>query len=200
MSEALASGSRKSRATLWLLIALCAAPVVASYVAYYWWQPSGHVNYGELLQPRTVPDVPLPLADGTTFRMSQLRGKWTLLMADGAECDTHCLEKLTYLRQLRLAQGKDSDRVERVWLLTDDRFPSSAVLAQYTGTYAVRAKDTAVLAMLQATGVPSEHIYVIDPLGNLMMRYPPNPEPRRMLKDLARLLRHSQWADSLGKG
>ncbi|HSQ04924.1 MAG TPA: cytochrome C oxidase subunit I, partial [Burkholderiales bacterium] len=152
MPDVLASASPKSRRTLWLLIALCAAPVIASYVAYYWWQPSGHVNYGELLQPRVLPDPPLLLADGTAFKLSRLRGKWVLLMADGAGCDAYCLEKLTYLRQLRLAQGKDSERVERVWLLTDDRLPSSAVMAQYTGTYAVRAKDTAVLATVQATG------------------------------------------------
>lgn len=194
MSDGHAVNKRKSRAALWLLLALCAAPVIASYVAYYWWQPTGHVNYGELLAPRPLPDTPLSLIDGTPFRLSQLRGKWIFVTVDSADCGAYCHEKLTYLRQLRLAQGKDSDRIERVWILADDRLPDKAIMAQYAGTYAVRGAGSAVLAFLQATGTPNEHLYIIDPLGNLMMRYPRDPDPRGMLKDVARLLRHSKWA------
>lgn len=194
MSDAPAADRGKSRTTLWLLIALCAAPVIASYVSYYWWQPSGHVNYGELLAPRRLPDTPMSLIDGTPFRLSQLRGKWIFVTVDSADCGSYCLEKLTYLRQLRLAQGKDSDRIERVWIVTDDRLPDKAVMTQYAGTYAVHGAGSAFLASLQATGSPNEHLYIIDPLGNLMMRYPRDPDPRGMLKDVARLLRHSKWA------
>lgn len=193
MSAVHASARAKSRRTLWLIIALCAAPVIASYVAYYWWQPSGHVNYGELLEPRPLPDVALPAADGSSFRLSQLHGKWVLLMADAGTCDAYCLEKLTYARQLRLAQGKEAERIERVWLVTDGRAPAASLVAPFTGTHVVQAQGSALLAALGAVGPPTEHLYVVDPLGNLMMRYPRDPEPRRMLKDMARLLKHSQW-------
>ncbi len=183
-----------SRAILWLLFAVCAAPVVASYVSYYWWQPAGRVNYGELLAPRLLPDTPLSSIDGTPFRLSQLRGKWIFVTVDSAVCDAYCVEKLTYLRQLRLAQGADSDRIERVWILTDDGAPDKTIMARYAGTYAVRGAGSALLASLEATGTPGEHLYIIDPLGNLMMRYPRDPDPQGMLKDVARLLRHSKWA------
>ncbi len=194
MSDAHAIAKGRNRTILWLLFAVCAAPVIASYVSYYWWQPAGRVNYGELLAPRPLPDTPLSLIDGTPFRLSQLRGKWIFVTVDRAACDAYCVEKLTYLRQLRLAQGADSDRIERVWILTDDGVPDRNVMARYAGTYAVRGAGSAVLAALQATGTPGEHLYIVDPLGNLMMRSPRDPDPQGMLKDVARLLRHSKWA------
>lgn len=186
--------TRKSYASLWWIIALCAAPVIAAYVAYYWWHPAGHVNYGELLQPRTLPDSPLPQLDGTPFKLSALHGKWIYLVADSGSCDAYCFEKLVDIRQLRLGQGKDSVRIERVWLLTDATTPDPALLAQFKGTYVVRAAGSALLAALPAPSSVSDHIYVIDPLGNLMMRYPRSPNPRLMIKDITRLLRLSQWA------
>src|SRR5215217_8166299 len=68
------SARRRNRFTLLLLIAVCAAPIVASYIAYYVWQPSGHVNYGELLEPRPLPDTALVALDGSTFRFGDLKG------------------------------------------------------------------------------------------------------------------------------
>src|SRR5690349_6232688 len=97
---------RRNRLVLWLVLALCAAPVVASYIAYFWLQPSGHVNYGELLPPRPLPDATLPALDARPFRFEELKGSWVLLVADKGACDERCLEKLVYTRQVRLAQGK----------------------------------------------------------------------------------------------
>lgn len=191
MSEENAKRER-SRASLWLLAALTVAPVLASYVAYYFWRPSEHVNYGELLKPHRLPDVPMSLADGTPFRWSELKGKWVLAIADSSRCDAYCREKLVYLRQVRLAQGKETERIERLWLLTDEANPDTALLAQHQGAWLVRASGD-LLKFFPAQRTPADHIYVIDPLGNLMMRYPRDPDPRRMLKDVARLLRHSKW-------
>lgn len=183
----------RSLASLWLLVALCAAPVAASYVAYYFLRPSGQVNYGELIEPRPLPDAKLTLADGTLFHWRQMKGKWVLVIADSGRCDAYCHQKLTYLRQLRLTQGKEMDRIERVWLITDLVAPEAAVVAQYQGTWLIRAGDGDFLRSFPAQGSPADHIYVIDPLGNLMMRYPRDADPRKMVKDITRLLRHSKW-------
>jgi hypothetical protein len=183
----------RKRLKLWLLIAICAAPVAASYVAYYVVRPSGHVNYGELLAPRPVPATALTTLDGRELRPSALEGDWVLVVADSASCDERCRRNLVYTRQVRLAQGKETERIARLWLLTDDGNPDPALLADQPDVRVVHARDSALLRALPAERSPADHIYVIDPLGNLMMRFPPNPDPQRMLKDLARLLRHSQW-------
>ncbi|HWI13260.1 MAG TPA: redoxin family protein [Burkholderiales bacterium] len=193
MSDAAVRTATKSKASLWLIAAVCIAPVLASYLAYYFWQPEGHVNYGELLEPKPMPDPQLTLVDGTPFRLSQLRNHWVLLVAQPGACDASCQQQLIYLRQLRLAQGKESDRVERVWLVTDNAVPDKRLLEQFPGMYTVRAAGTGLIAALPAGGTPADHIYVVDVLGNMMMRYPRDADPRKMLKDIARLLRHSKW-------
>ena len=184
---------RRNRRTLWLLLAVCAAPIVASYTAYYFWPPSSHVNYGTLLEPHPLPDTGLVALDGKAFRFADLKGEWVLLTSASADCNSACRERLVYMRQVRLAQGKESERVERVWIVTDDRAPNAGMLAEHPGLHVVRDPRRAVLAALPSSASGAEHIYVVDPLGNLMMRFPAEPDPRRMLKDVSRLLRHSKW-------
>ena len=187
-----AAPGRKKLTSLWLMVALTVAPVAASYLLYFFWLPARTVNYGELIEPRVLPDPPLTLADGKPFRLSQLKGKWLLLSVDSGQCDAHCDRKLLYMRQLRLTQGKNMDRVERVWLVSDGAEPSREAQAAYAGTWVVRAGDAALLGRFAAPGAPSDHIYLVDPLGNLMMRFPRDPDPKLMVKDLARLLKASQ--------
>ena len=190
MSDA-APPARRSRATLWLIIALAVAPVTASYLLYYFWPPARTVNYGELIEPLPLPDVPLVLADGSPFRLSQLRGKWMLVSLDSGQCDALCDRKLLYMRQLRLTQGKERERVERVWLILDGITPGTGAIEPYAGTWMVRA-DATLAGLFPAPGKPSDHVYVVDPLGNVMMRFPRDPEPRSMIKDLQRLLKASR--------
>ena len=180
---------RRSNRTLWLILAVCAAPVIASYAAYYLWPPSAHVNYGELVAPHPLPDVTLATLDGRPFTLAQLRGQWVLTMAAPAACDERCRRNLVYMRQVRLAQGKDTQRVERVWLVTGTGTPEPALIAEHPGLLVARNVQSAAAEVTAAPG----RIHVVDPLGNLMMRYPADPDARRMLKDLARLLRHSKW-------
>ena len=183
---------KRKLTSLWLIIALTAAPVAASYLLFYFWLPSRSVNYGELLEPQSLPDVRLALADGTPFQLSRLRGKWVLATVDSGSCDAYCDKKLLYMRQLRLTQGKEMERVERVWLISDDATLRPEALAPYQGTWLIRAAGSEVLRLFPAQGASSDHIYVIDPLGNLMLRYPRYPDRSRMIKDLARLLKVSR--------
>jgi cytochrome oxidase Cu insertion factor (SCO1/SenC/PrrC family) len=187
-----AQAPRRSRVALWLIVAATAAPVAASYLLYYLWPPAGRVNYGELIPPRPLPDPRLTLADGTPFRLSALKGKWVLVSVDSGRCGADCERKLLYLRQLRLTQGKDRERIERAWLVSDAVAPAGAIVALFQGTWVVRAAGTGLLEHFPAPRAAADHIYVIDPLGNLMMRFPPDPDTDRMIKDLSRLLRASQ--------
>ena len=188
-----AAPRRRSARTLWVLLAVCAAPIVASYVAFYWWHPSSRVNYGELLPPRVMPDAPLERLDGGSFRFSELKGEWLLLVADSAQCDERCRLKLTYTRQVRLAQGREAERIERVWMVMDDAIPRPELLAEHPGLNVVRGTRDSLEMLPSPVGSAADHIFVVDPLGHLMMRFPPNPDPGRILKDLSRLLRQSRW-------
>ena len=180
---------KRSRLTLWLILATCAAPIIASYAAYYFWTPSAHVNYGELVAPHALPDAGLATLDGRVFRLSELKGQWILLMAAPAVCDERCRENLVYMRQVRLAQGREAGRIERVWVVTGAGNPDPALIAEHRGLHIAR---NAWNAADEVAAAP-EQIHVVDPLGNVMMRFPADPDPQRVLKDLARLLRHSKW-------
>jgi len=186
------AAAEKNRATLWLILAVAAAPVAASYLAFYFWAPRHTVNYGELIEPRPLPDPMLSLADGAPFRLSQLKGKWVLVSVDTARCAADCEKKLVYMRQLRLTQGKDMERVERAWLVSDAAAPTGEAVTGFPGTWVIRAAGSGLIEAFPAPRAPADHIYVIDPLGNLMMRFPPDPDTRRLIKDLSRLLKASR--------
>lgn len=171
--------SRKAK--LALVFFACAAPFVLGWLAYVFeWAPGRTGNYGELLAPQPLRAEPF-LA---------LRGKWVLVSLDAAACDAACERKLYYLRQIWRAQGKNMDRVERMWILTDAAAPRAELLEGIAGTRIVRA-DAPLMASFP--GVARDHVYVVDPLGNLMMRFPRDPDASRMLKDVQRLLRVSRF-------
>jgi hypothetical protein len=168
------------QAKLFAILLVCAAPIVLGTLAYVLrWTQGATGNYGELIAPQTLA---LPPFD-------RLRGKWILVTLDRAACDAACERKLYYMRQVRKAQGKDQDRVERLWLVTDAGTPRSELLAAFEGTHIERA-DASLAKLFPGEG--KQHIYVVDPLGNLMLRFPVQPDPSKMLKDMQRLLKYSR--------
>jgi len=181
---------------LYLLLAVCVAPVIASYTAYYLLPPSGRTNYGALIEPqRPLPALSLRRLDGTAVEAASLRGSWLMVQVDGGECGAACQKKLWQMRQVRLTTGKDADRVQRVWLIVDDAPLATAVIREYDGTLFLRTRADEVAAFLPLPAEPAarlaDHIWLIDPLGNLMMRWPKDADPNRMKKDLIKLLKAS---------
>jgi hypothetical protein len=182
----------RGRRTLLALALLCAAPVVASYVAYYWFRPVGHVNYGELLEARPVREIVGTLPDGGKFRLSDYRGRWLFLAADAGPCEDACQHKLYATRQARTIQGREQERVVRVWLqATHAPTPAPQLLAQDPGLVVARVDPVQWEGLPGDTG-PTRNIYLIDPLGNIVLRYPADPDIKGMAKDLERLLRASR--------
>jgi cytochrome oxidase Cu insertion factor (SCO1/SenC/PrrC family) len=184
---------RKSRRTLLLVAAVCIAPFVLSYLLYSFWRPSSRINYGELMSGVVVPTGALVQAAGSgAFDFAQMRGHWVYVTVDSGACDDYCRNKLWKMRQVRLTQGKYLERIERVWLVDDAQSVSPAVVREYDGTHIVRAASGAQLLALPHQGMRRDHIYLVDPLGNLVLRYPKNADPSRMKKDLERLLKVSR--------
>jgi len=174
------------------IAALAVLPVAGSYLLYWFWSPHNQVNYGMLVEPRALPEAGLTLVDGSAFSFRQLRGRWVLLTVDAGDCDKGCRDKLWKMRQVRLTQGKDANRIERAWLVDDATEPAPAVLSEYDGTWAIRARSSPVLAALPAAGDARAHIYLVDPQGYVMLKFPPDADPRAMMKDIGRLLRYAR--------
>lgn len=181
---------RWARFKLILLFLAFASPVIASYTAYYLMPPAGRTNYGELLEPqRPLAQVHLSEKTPDDFPWSSLRGRWVMLTAaDGA--DEAALERRLFaIRQVRLTTGKDMDRIERLLVIIDGARPSAAMLAQHEGMVVVNATRAQWDA---AFGQPFDRILLVDPLANLMMRFPFQADPSRIKKDISKLLRASR--------
>lgn len=198
-------GKPRSLTPLVMVLLLSLAPVIGAVLVYFnpEWQPSGSVNYGTLVQPqRPMPpsqELELRTLDGKPFDLQSLKGKWLLAAADGAACPESCARKLFILRNSHASQGKNVDRVNRIWFITDDAPVPEQVLEAYKGTIMVRAKPEQLAKFLPslnngANGQPAlqEPMWIMDPLGNLILQYPVDADPLRFRKDLSRLIYNSR--------
>ncbi len=178
----------RNRRTFWLIAAVCIAPIVASYAAYYVLPPDRQTNYGELLPAGPAPAITGTDAAGKPFRLDQASRRWRLVIAAPSACGADCSSRLYATRQARTIQGKDADRIARFWLLTDAGTPDSALLSEHPGLELVRIDAGAAAGLPRGDSV----IYAIDPLGNLVLAWPGDPDIKALANDLARLLRASR--------
>ena len=197
--------TRSGRYKMLALMLICTAPVLASYFTYYFWQPEGRRNFGDLITPpRDMPSVQARTLDGQTLPLQSLRGQWLLVTVAGGACDAACEQNLYIQRQLRETQGKDKDRIDRVWLVSDeDQVPAHLQSAMSQATV-LRVQSPVLQAWLQAAPGQSlaDHIYLVDPMGNWMMRFPAHmdvPAASKAKRDLERLMRASNSWDTAGR-
>ncbi|HEB59643.1 MAG TPA: hypothetical protein ENJ01_10495 [Gammaproteobacteria bacterium] len=192
-----------NRFTLVLLALAFLAPAGVSYIAYLNMDVTGRTkNRGELVRPaRPLVEFSLPRRDGTTYTRAQMTGKWTLVYIAGRECDEPCASALYKIRQSRMAQNENVRRVQRLLIIaSDDPGPSyEKVLAAHSGMVVVNGSSAQLEPLLvQFRLAPKEdvvaagRVYIVDPLGNLMMSYVPGFDPRDLVKDLQHLLKVSQ--------
>lgn len=187
------------------IVLVCSLPVLASTFAYYVVRPLGRAGFGELIEPvRALPDVAASALDGSTSALAALKGQWLLVATAGGACAEECQRRLFLQRQLREMLGKDKERVDSVWLLSDQA-PVDAGLRRGLQDAQVLRVEPAVLARWLA--VPAGHaltdyLFVVDPLGNTMMRFPAAFDAAGAAKakrDLERLLRASASWDPPGR-
>lgn len=174
------------RAKLLGLVAFFAAPIVLAILFHEFWRPDRSVNYGEIVLPvASVSGVSLQNADGSALPMKRFDSKWVLVQSAQWPCDASCREKLFLLRQTRLALGKNRDRLERLLVFTAAPAAIPGELdADYAGTHYAFATQSHKFIDLAS-------LYLIDPMGNIALRYPAAPEPKRLIKDLERLMKWS---------
>lgn len=193
----------------WKMLAImfvCSLPVLASYLAYYVVRPQGQAGYGELISPvRPVPEHTGVSLLGVSKPLPQLKGQWLLLAVAGGACPDECQRRLYLQRQLRGMLGKDKDRVDWVWLVSDQASVPEALRPGLQDAVVLRV---APQVLTQWLAVPpgralTDYLFVVDPLGNAMMRFPAQLEggagAAKAKRDLERLLRASASWDSPGR-
>ncbi|MCY7314348.1 MAG: hypothetical protein LH480_01605 [Rubrivivax sp.] len=194
------------RLKMLLVLAVCAAPVVASYFTYFVIRPEGRSNYSSLIQPsRSIPAaLPLQALDGRVVAATSLRGQWLLVAVAPSTCDAACDKRLFMQRQLRQMLGREKDRLDKLWLVTDNGPLTPALQQALAGPVPVqvlRVPREALAAWLtpEPGRTLDEHLYLVDPMGEWMLRVPAAPEPGRVKRDLERVLRASSSWDTPGR-
>lgn len=186
---------RKGRLKMLLIIAVCAALMIASYFTSHAVKPHSRNNYGALLDPikYVVPELGSTDLDGIPVTLGEFKEKWLMLQVDSRDFKKACKDKLFGIRQLRIMQGKERKRIERVWLITDDKPVDKQGLLPFDGTYMLRVNPVLLKAWLptEIGTNAADHIYLIDPRSNLMMRFPKDADSYKVKTDLSKLLRAS---------
>jgi hypothetical protein len=206
--------TRRGRRQMFAVLLVCAAPVIASYLAYFGIvRPEARTNYSALIAPpRPIPSR-LPLADlgAKPVAPAALLGQWLLVVVAGGACDAICERHLWLQRQLHESLGRDKERVDKLWLVDDGVAPRAETLAAIgaaagapapvTPATVLRIDRAALAAWLEpAAGQALEtHLYIVDPRGDWMMRAPADADPAKLKRDVDKLLRASAGWDRAGR-
>ncbi|MDP6079287.1 MAG: hypothetical protein QF435_04415 [Arenicellales bacterium] len=192
------TGEGKPRRGRWPLIALVAVFIAPVLVAFFW-QPTGYVNRGQLIEPpRLVSDLAMHMINGRATALSSLKGKWTYVYFSRGVCDQTCNAVIESLVRIRLSRGKHKHRIQCLVAIVSPSVPPSDESVSHPTALTAYIEKSALGRWREAFGVegsaPPEagRIYLLDPLGYLMMSYPLAIDPNDIRKDLARLMRVSR--------
>lgn len=205
LNQAALAQTRMGRWKMLLVLLVCAAPVLASYVTYYLVRPDGRRNFGELIMPqRPLPDLQATELDATPVNLQALKGQWLLISVGGGGCGASCAPHLYLQRQLREGLGKEKDRLDWVWLVDDDVAVAPELLPALKTATVLRVPAKDLQRWLEpANGAElRDHLYVVDPMGHWMMRFPAQLDAKQATqakRDLERLMRASAFWDKPGR-
>lgn len=199
---------QRTRSGRWLMLAVllvCAAPIVASYFTYYVIRPQNAKSHGELIQPsRSLPAIMASGPDGRAIGLPTLKNQWLLISVGSGACDSDCQERLYLQRQILTGLGRERDRLEWVWLVHDQADLNPAIQAGLAEATVLRVRPEELAQWLQPKQGHrlEEHLYLVDPMGEWMMRFPAPIDRKsapRIKRDLERLLRAAAGWDQPGR-
>jgi len=201
-----ASRTRGGRIRMLLVMLVCAAPIILSYFTYYVIRPQSTSSFGQLIEPqRELPALSATDLQGQPVDLQSLRGQWLFIMVAGGACDSACERMLYIQRQLHKSLGREKDKVDRVWLVSDKAAVSDALVQALQGASVLRVDAQALAQWLYpANGnTLSDHFFLVDPMGRWMMRFPSKQEgaeaPVKIKRDMERLLRAANSWDQAGR-
>lgn len=202
-----ASSALTGRLKLLAILVACSLPVLVAYFVFYVVRPHGEAAFGELITPvSAMPDVQTTDLLGHAMPLSSLKAQWLLVKVDGGACLNDCQKQLTVLRQFRLMLGKDMERVDWLWLINDQAVVDEKLqtLLQRDQAKILRMDAGVLQAWLppSTTKTQKDYFYVVDPMGNTMMRFPAQLDSAAAAKakrDMEHLLRASLAWDAPGR-
>jgi hypothetical protein len=205
VADADARQTTGGRLRMLMVLLVCAAPVIASYLTFYVLRPQSLRSFGELVLPvAAMPDIQATNLKGEPISLRSLTQQWLLVSVSSGACDSACQQNLYLQRQTRAALGRERDRTDWVWLITDDAPVDAALLAGLQDAVVLRvsAADLAQWLSPQDGQRLQDHLYLVDPKGDWMMRFPAHlqiDQAPRMRKDWERLLRAAASWDKAGR-
>lgn len=183
-----------NRIKLLLMVGVLVLPTVLAYLAYekFNWRPASQKNYGDLLAPTPLRSSAGTWKDGSVSTFERTKGKWVLVYVGPSDCDESCKKNLYYMRQVRILQDTERHRIKMVWVLTDTGNADETLLQSFADLDLWRPADPLFVNQFPKKEANSRHIYLADPKGNLILRFPDQPDAMRMTKDIKLLLKASQ--------
>lgn len=193
----------QNRRTIMLLLLAFLLPVISAYLVYKNMDHGIRTrNNGELIiPPRPLDGLKLSAPDHSAFSIEQLKGKWHLIYLGRGPCDQPCRDSLSKMHQARLAQGKAMSRVSLLYIAADEPQPADVdkLNRDYARLSIVSGDKPAIDAATKLFQTPASpavmeghQIYMVDPLGNLMMQYSRDVRLIGVIRDLEHLLKISQ--------
>lgn len=200
-----AKRTRAGRLGMLLVFIICLSPVVASYFMYYVARPASIKSFGELIQPtQSLPNAPMTNLQGQAGDLSQLKKQWLFISVGSGACPIECQNRLYLQHQIWVSLGKERVRFDWVWLISDNEAVPAPILPGLKEAQVWRVKSQVLEAWLkpQSNFSLQDHFYLVDPMGEWMMRFPPPIDKDRatpIKKDLERVLRASAGWDLPGR-
>jgi len=197
--------TKSGRWKMLMVLLLCASPVIASYFTYYIIRPEGRRNFGELINPqRIVPNLSATDLNGQSVNLQTLTGQWLLVSVSSGACDAGCQKHLYLQRQLRESLGKEKVRLDWVWFVSDAAPIAETLLPALKGATVLRLPAEQITTWMQpAQGQQlADHLYLIDPMGNWMMRFQQGLDAataKKAKSDIDRVMRASASWDKAGR-
>lgn len=203
--ELVLTRTKSGRIKMFIVLLLCATPVIASYITYYFIRPEGRLNYGELIDPQQpLPNWTVQDMNGQALALQSLKDQWLFISVSGAACDAQCQHHLYLQRQLREGLGKDKDRVDWVWVVTDEATIDPALKPALKNALVLRIPEQQLSTWLKPESGKklNDHLYLVDPIGNWMMRFPEQKDMKnaaKVKKDIEKVLRSTASWDNEGR-
>ncbi len=184
--------NRKAKSYLQLAL-IFLMPTIAMSLAWLMyftgiWVPDGRTNKGKLLLP-PVQFADLHLQENA---INDTEGLWRVVVFGSTHCqEEQCIDSLYKTRQVHIALGKESERVTRFYIAPEKPLPTPELETEHPGIQWLKADKSHVQKALGVKNWPQNQIFIIDPLGNLIMGYQADQPGGDLLKDLKKLLKAS---------
>jgi len=185
---------------VWFVVAAFVAPVVLAYIVFFFVDVKSYINHGEILNPIVhITSFELTDENNAIIPKEKLTYKWSLISFVGKTCDEKCEARLYDTRQIHTSLGKNQHRLSRMFVHFKPAGEAlTKLIDEKHGTVIhVNGDESIIIKALgdnvhDGIGITNNETYIMDPMGNIMMRFTIDQPNKEFLYDLRKLLKASQ--------